>query len=147
MARSVIGALRVTLGLDSAEFETGIKRASKSTQQFSRSAKEVASASTLISTALQGIGAALGIGSVTAAGAAYLRLADQSKQLAAQLKLATAQFGSFGQAQEDVNRIASTTRNGLAETGSLYANFIRATKELGGNSGKQRARPRHFRRR
>ncbi|KFG90729.1 Prophage LambdaMc01, tail tape measure protein [Sphingobium herbicidovorans NBRC 16415] len=132
MARSVIGALRVTLGLDSAEFETGIKRASKSTQQFSRSAKEVASASTLISTALQGIGAALGIGSVTAAGAAYLRLADQSKQLAAQLKLATAQFGSFGQAQEDVNRIASTTRNGLAETGSLYANFIRATKELGG---------------
>lgn len=74
----------------------------------------------------------MGITSITAAGAAFLKLADQSKQLAAQLRLATAQFGSFGQAQQDVNRIAATTRNGLSETGTLYANFMRATKELGG---------------
>ncbi|MGC4252430.1 MAG: tape measure protein [Sphingobium sp.] len=132
MARSVIGALRVTLGLDSAQFETGIKRASKSTQQFSRSANDVSKAANLISTSLRGIGAAIGITSITAAGTAYLKLADQSKQLAAQLKLATAQFGSFGQAQQDVNRIAAETRNGLSETGTLYANFMRATKELGG---------------
>lgn len=132
MARSVIGALRVTLGLDSAEFETGIRRASKSTQQFTRASKDVKSASDQISTSLRGVGAALGITSVAAAGAAYLKLADQSKQLAAQLRLATAQFGNFGQAQQDVNRIAAETRNGLSETGTLYANFIRATKELGG---------------
>lgn len=132
MARSVIGALRVTLGLDSAEFETGIRRASKSTQQFTRASKDVKSASDQISSSLRGVGAALGITSVAAAGAAYLKLADQSKQLAAQLRLATAQFGNFGQAQQDVNRIAAETRNGLSETGTLYANFIRATKELGG---------------
>ncbi|EQA96854.1 tape measure protein [Sphingobium baderi] len=132
MAKSVIGALRVTLGLDSAEFETGIKRASKTNQQFVRSAKEVRGASDQISRSLRGIGAAVGITSITAAGAAFLKLADQSKQLAAQLRLATAQFGSFGQAQQDVNRIAADTRNGLSETGTLYANFMRATRELGG---------------
>ncbi|MGE4324370.1 MAG: tape measure protein [Sphingobium sp.] len=132
MAKSVIGALRVTLGLDSAEFETGIKRASKSSQQFSKSAKELGAGAASVSTALRGVGAAIGITSLGAGAAAYLKLADTAKQLAAQLKLATANFGSFGQAQEDVNRIASVTRNGLSETASLYANFMRATKEMGG---------------
>jgi tape measure domain-containing protein len=132
MARSVIGALRVTLGLDSAEFETGIKRASKSTQQFTRAAKDVSSASNLISTSLRGVGAAIGIASVGAAAQQYLKLADASKQMAAQLRLATQGFGSFSQAQQDVQRIAGATRNGLAETAGLYGNFARATKELGG---------------
>src|SRR3546814_3711692 len=46
---------------------------------------------------------------------AYLSLADEAKNLTAQLKLATAQSGNFGQAQADVKRIADATRNGLAE--------------------------------
>ena len=132
MARSVIGALRVTLGLDSAEFETGIKRASKSTQQFTRAAKEVSGASDLMSSSLRGLGAAIGIASVGAAAQQYLKVADASKQMAAQLRLATQGFGSFSQAQQDVQRIAGITRNGLTETAGLYGNFSRATKELGG---------------
>lgn len=132
MAKSVIGALRVTLGLDSAEFETGIKRASKSSQQFSKSAKELGAGAASVSNALRGVGAAIGITTIGAGATAYLKLADRAKQLAAQLKLSTAQMGSFGQAQKDVNRIAADTRNGLSETGTLYANFMRATKELGG---------------
>jgi tape measure domain-containing protein len=132
MARSVIGALRVTLGLDSAEFETGIKRASRSTQQFTRAAKDVSSASNLISTSLRGVAGAIGIASIGAAAQQYLKLADASKQMAAQLKLATTGFGSFSQAQQDVQRIAAVTRNGLTETAGLYGNFSRATKELGG---------------
>lgn len=132
MGKSAIGALRVTLGLDSAQFETGIKRAGKQVDQFGRAAKGMEKASAAISSSLRGIAGAVGIGTVAAAGSAYLSLADKSKQLAAQLKLATAQFGSFGEAQQDVNRIASETRNGLTETASLYANFMRATRELGG---------------
>ncbi len=131
MARSVIGALRVTLGLDSAEFESGIRRASKSTQQFTRASKDVKTASEQISTSLRGVGAALGITSIAAAGTAYLRLADQSKQLAAQLRLATSAFGSFGQAQKDVTRIAADARTGLSETGTLYSSFLRTAQELG----------------
>ncbi|WP_254684544.1 tape measure protein [Edaphosphingomonas haloaromaticamans] len=48
-----------------------------------------------------------------------------------QLRLATASFGSFGQAQQDVGRIANATRNGLTETSTLYGNFIRASAAMG----------------
>jgi len=132
MAGAVIGALRVTLGLDSAEFETGIKRASRTTQTFTKASKDVETASSRMSSSLNGLKAALGISTVAAAGMQYLRLADESKQLAASLKLATAQFGNFSQAQQDAQRIAAATRSGLSETATLYANFIRATKEMGG---------------
>src|SRR3546814_3874914 len=56
---------------------------------------------------------------------------DLAKNLTAQLKLATAQSGNFGQAQADVKRIADATRNGLAETTDLYATFMRNGRELG----------------
>src|SRR3546814_18149621 len=84
-----------------------------------------------MSTALRGLTAALGIISVGAAGKAYLYLADEAKNLTAQLKLATAQSGNFGQAQADVKRIAEATRNGLAEPTDLYAPFLRNGRELG----------------
>src|SRR3546814_12451128 len=84
-----------------------------------------------MSTALRGLTAALGIISVGAAGKAYLSLADEAKNLTAQLKLATAQSGNFGQAQADVKRIADATRNGLAATTDLYATFMANGRELG----------------
>lgn len=71
--------------------------------------------------------------SVAALGKEFLDLADASKQIDAQLKLATRAFGSFGQAQTDVVRIASDARNGLSETASLYSNLVRATASLGGS--------------
>jgi tape measure domain-containing protein len=120
------------LGLDSAQFETGLKRSGKEVEQFGRRAKKIEQAASLISTSLRGLAGALGLSSIAAAGNAYIQLADKSKQLSAQLKLATSSFGSFGQAQKDVNRIANETRNGLTETGTLYGNFMRATRELGG---------------
>lgn len=59
------------------------------------------------------------------------QLADQSKQLDAQLRLATAGFGSLAKAQEDTRRIATTTRNSLEATTKLYAGFVRASQETG----------------
>ncbi|GGO96577.1 tape measure protein [Stakelama pacifica] len=61
----------------------------------------------------------------------FLRLTDASKQLEAQLRLATRESGNFGQAQRDVERIAQETRNGLEETAQLYATFQRNAVQLG----------------
>jgi len=58
-------------------------------------------------------------------------LADQAKQLEAQLRLATDGFGNFTQAQADVQRIADTTRGSLEATSKLYGGFVRAARETG----------------
>jgi tape measure domain-containing protein len=76
------------------------------------------------------IGFATGFVTLDLAGK-FLAIADEAKNLDAQLRLATAGFGSFAQAGEDVRRIAADTRSGLSETASLYGNFARASKELG----------------
>src|SRR3546814_20829041 len=91
-----------------------------------------------MSTALRGLTAALGIISVGAAGKAYLSLADEAKNLTAQLKLATAQSGNFGQAQADVKRIADATRNGMAEPTELSA--TRSDQRRVGNGWGRRCR-------
>lgn len=75
-------------------------------------------------------GALAGV-SVLALAQGFLSLADEAKKLDAQLRLATAGFGSFAKAQSDVRRIADETRSGLSETASLYGNFVRGAKELG----------------
>lgn len=133
MARAVIGALRVVLGLDSAEFTNGISRASKATAGFAKSASVVQQAASTLTTTLRGLGAAFGVATVGAAGKAFINLAEQSKQMSAQLKLATAEFGRFGQAQQDVRRIAAQTYSGLSETTKLYGTFNRAVKDIGGS--------------
>lgn len=73
------------------------------------------------------------LGGVSAAAlvSEFLSLADASKSLDAQLRLATSGFGSFAKAQADVRRIAADTRSGLEETAALYGNFSRGAKELG----------------
>lgn len=124
IAKSVIGALRVVLGLDSAQFERGIGRVSRSNQQLVRNTQ-------VASNAVRGLAASLGIVSAGAAARGFLSLTDQSKQLTAQLKLATAQTGSFAKAQSDVQRIAANTRGGLKDTADLYAVFARTSAELG----------------
>lgn len=58
-------------------------------------------------------------------------LADQAKQLDAQLRLATNGFGTLGQAQSDVQRISEQTRGSLEATTKLYAGFVRASRETG----------------
>lgn len=63
----------------------------------------------------------------------FLELADQSKQISSQLKLATAASGSFAKAQEDVKRITAETRGDLTATATLYATFARSAGELGIN--------------
>lgn len=73
----------------------------------------------------------LGAVSAGALVAALAKIADEAKSIDATLALATASFGSFGQAQDDVRAISERTRNGLKATADLYATFARNGKELG----------------
>jgi tape measure domain-containing protein len=73
--------------------------------------------------------------SAAALAKSFLDIADVAKTLDAQLKLATAGFGSFAQAQDDVRKIAAVTRSGLEETASLYGSFARSANELGLSQG------------
>lgn len=75
-----------------------------------------------------GITAGVGVGALAKG---FLQLADEAKNLDAQLRLATAASGSFAQAQDDVRRIASDSRAGLKETADLYGVFMRSARELG----------------
>jgi len=73
---------------------------------------------------LAGVSAAALVGELS-------KLADVSKQLDAQLKLATAGFGTFAQAQADTRKIAADTRSSLEATTALYGNFARASQQTG----------------
>lgn len=70
MASSVIGALRVNLGLDSAQFSTGLKKADSGLQKFAQSAKMVAAAA-----------ATAFAGAATAVSVAVMRTVNTADQL------------------------------------------------------------------
>jgi len=99
--------------------------------QFRRSSAGIASSLGSISRVASAFGAALGGISAVALARGLLQMADEAKNLDAQLRLATAQSGSFAQAQEDVRRIADSTRTGLKDTADLYGAFARNAHELG----------------
>lgn len=133
-----VTADRVVVELE-AKLDRYTSRILGAAKTFERSASQIENrarqAERAVSGAFRGIAAAAGIGiSVAgslAAARAYLAIADSAKNLTAQLKLATAETGSFLTAQDDVRRIAATTRSDLEGTAKLYGNFIRNARELG----------------
>lgn len=99
---------------------------------FTRVGGSARRAELMVSSSVKAIGSAIaGLLTIQTA-QKFLEIADEAKNLNATLNLATQGFGSLGTAQEDVRRIADDTRSGLSETASLYANFVRGAKELGG---------------
>jgi len=84
-----------------------------------------------VKASLGGLAAGLGAIGVIGAGRAFLSLADTSKQLRAQLQLATSDFGNFNEGLADVERIASNTRIGLEATTKLYTTMLRTAPALG----------------
>ncbi len=136
MANAIIGALRVSLGIDSAEFTSGAKKAQSQAAALSsklsgsfKNAQTSVIALTSATRSLAGpLAAITGVGSA----ASFLAIADEAKNLSSQMKLATAQSGNFAVAMADADRIANVTRSGLTETAALYGNFVRATQQMGG---------------
>lgn len=90
-------------------------------RQFARSGTAIASTLRTL------VGAYAGL----AGAREFLRLVDASKQIEAQLRLATRESGNFAQAQEDVRRIAMDTRSELGATAQLYSTFQRNALQLG----------------
>lgn len=126
--RADLGKYRAELRSTTSQVERLFDRQGREAQRLER---QMLRSSGAISGAFRGIAASLGLAGFGAAAKTYLDLADKSAKLTAQLKLATAQTGSFVQAQADVQRIASSTRSGLSETADLYALFQRNSRELG----------------
>ncbi len=123
-----IGSLYASMSLESASFISGLERATKATNRAS-SAIEVGM--NRAATAVKGF-AAVYIADKSIDGAKkYLEMADASKKMEAQMKLATAQFGNQGQAMRDANGIAKETRSAVGGIFDLYAKFMPTTKELG----------------
>lgn len=129
---ALIGALRVTVGANSAEFERGMDRVSKRVKDTSKGFAGISEQAARTGKAMTAVFAGIGVAAAAGAARSFLSLADESKNLNAQLTLATAKLGTFSQAQADVARIANQTRESLTATASLYGNFIRATAQMGG---------------
>lgn len=81
--------------------------------------------------ALKGFAVGIVTAGAAAAGHRFLEIADEAKQIDAQLTLATRTFGNFSQAQADAQRIAADTRSSLSATTSLYGNFLRSSEQTG----------------
>lgn len=145
---TVIASLITTLGLNSSAFTSGVndaKRELRGARKDFRSTGDgmagdanryLGSISSNLKSVADGVRAGLaGLVGFGAAGAArqFLSLADEAKNLQAQMALATARSGNLGTALSDVDRIADATRSGLGETSALYGNFMRATEQMGGS--------------
>ena len=124
-ADRVVVELEARLG----RYEANVARAeTKFDRAMSGIQKSAGATEAFIARSMGAISGALAGVSVIALARAFLSISDEAKKLDATLRLATQGFGSFGQAQKDVQRIADDTRSGLSETASLYANFVRGAK-------------------
>lgn len=129
---SLVGALRVVLGLNSAQYESGMRRAGRTARTTGRDiSQSLAAAQRTAVNAFRGIAAAAGAATLGAAVGSMARYIDAAKQLEAQLRLATRESGTFAQAQEDVRRIASASRSDIEAVSQLYGTFQRNARELG----------------
>lgn len=129
---ALIGALRVTLGANTAQYEAGMRRAQNTARRTGRDiSTSMQSAQRSSTAAFRAIGLAVAGFGVGSAVGGMTRLIDAAKNMEAQLRLATRQSGTFAQALGDVRRIATETRTGLEETAQLYATIQRTSRELG----------------
>lgn len=131
-----VGNLQVRVGADITGLVTGMGRAQrevsrgargmqKSVSDLQLTFKEVA---TTAGRSLRVIGGAFAIGFGVRE---IMNVADAAKNLSAQLRLATSQYGSFAQANKDVQTIAQTTRSDLLATAELYSALQRNSDQFG----------------
>jgi tape measure domain-containing protein len=131
-----VGNLQVRVGADITGLKTGMAQAQaqvrggvrgmqKQVSDLQLSFKEMSTTAGRSLRLLGGLWAAeLGAGAV-------LKATDAFKQLSAQLRLATSQYGSFAQANKDVRDIAERTRSDLVATAELYSALQRNSDQFG----------------
>lgn len=128
---ALVGALRVVLGVNSAQYETGMSRAGRTARSTGAEiSRSLASAQRVAVNAFRGIAAAAGVVGIAGASRTFAHYVDAAKQLEAQLRLATRETGNFSQAQHDVRRIAQASRSDIEAVGNLYATIQRNAAQL-----------------
>lgn len=80
---------------------------------------------------LGAMGFAAALRGIEALGSGFSKFSDESGSIGAKLTLATAKFGSFAQAQQDVVAIANKSRSDLGSVTDLYATMARNANTLG----------------
>ncbi|UZW54971.1 tape measure protein [Sphingobium sp. JS3065] len=139
IAKSVVGALRVTLGLDSAQFESGIKRSQKSVQTVSRSMgivakdvqgveRQIRQSATNINQSMKGLAASL---ATYFTGQELMKLADGFTRVQNSLKVAGLEGKNLAAVQSQLLDLSSRYGVGLESLASLFGNATQAGQELG----------------
>jgi tape measure domain-containing protein len=134
---ATVGSLQVRVGADITGLKTGMTQAQLAVANSARAMKvqandlkltfaEVATASSRAWRVFLGGAAILGTAR------AVINATDAFKSLQAQLRLATSQYGSFEQANKDVQAIAERSRSDLLSTAELYAALQRNADQFGG---------------
>lgn len=118
MIGSMIGALRVSLGLDSAQFQDGLRKSNSSLNAWGKGAIATASK---IGAAL---GAAFSAGAVIQASDRYVEMTNSLRVLGFTSEQAAARLN-------DIGEIAKRTRTPLEATAQLYQRVSIASRELG----------------
>src|ERR1051325_6000398 len=116
MASSVIGNLRVALGLDSAAFQGGLRNASKQADGFAATIRGLAAS----------MAGAFSVGALAAA-------ADQFTQMQNALRALEGDQAAVNRTMEELNAIAGRTRAPLDATVKLYQRMAISANELGVN--------------
>lgn len=124
---SVVGALRVVLGLDSAEFNSGLNKAKK---DLGRAGKDMEALSRQMSRLGQQLAVGVAAGAA-AAGAAIVKLGDTYSSLQGRLSLVTKGTEDLARASNALFKVAQDTRGSFEGTVDLYTRLSRATQSLG----------------
>lgn len=122
MSNSIVGALRVVLGIDSAQFDRGLKNSKKQAEAFSAQAKVAFAA---IATA------------ATAAAVAFGGLADQWSDMNSRLSNVAGSAESGAAAMNRLQKVARASYSSIAQTTDAFISQATTLNALGVSTDKQ----------
>jgi tape measure domain-containing protein len=101
---------------------------SRNLSELDRKTKQFATSNQTLATSFKGLAVGVGVG---AAFSSITNLSDSYTKFSAQLKISTRNAQEFGQAYENVQRIATASQSDIESIGTVYARLSNATKDLG----------------
>lgn len=108
-----------------------VKTASNDLDKLSKTSARTEQEANKVTKSFSALNAVLTVGAVSAVAAQYIKLADTMTGIQSKLKLVTSSTTELATAQNELFKIAQTTRQGLAETVDTYSNFAVAMGEMG----------------
>ncbi|NIA00934.1 tape measure protein, partial [Massilia sp. CCM 8734] len=117
----IVGDMEIRLRADIARLQRDMDSARRVVGDATTS---ISRAADMAKAALAGIAAGVGLSQL-------VQMSDAYAKFTAQLRLASTSAREYAAAYADVKRIATTSQQGLAETGVLYARIANGTRELG----------------